>query len=48
MRVMCVLLVAAVLTGCASYRNRAPEPGNNYWPINKAETEASGGSKHVE
>lgn len=35
MRLICILLVALGLAGCASHRNRPPQPDSNYWPINK-------------
>ena len=35
MRFIVVVLLGLAVTGCASVRNRPPEPGNNYWQINK-------------
>lgn len=35
MRFIVVVVLGFALTGCASWRNRPPEPSNNYWQINK-------------
>lgn len=35
MRLICAILVVALLGGCAAHRNRPVEPNNHYWPINK-------------
>lgn len=43
MRLISILLVAALLSGCASYRNRPakPQPSNNYWHINTQADQAA-------